>query len=424
MTNHDFSRMTYEEGLALVKKAKAENTGIQKQAVSVEDIKNWFTDDKNRQLLKYLGVGAGVGGLGGLLSGLVGEKRRPLRRTLYGMLLGALGGGAGYGLSKGWQHFQQSGFESKAKELLNNLIEKDPSQARRFLASEDGARYRQFAPEGFWPPPTRAPADPTPKPSTIENIVGTAKEIPGAVKPVHDAIGGPGAGTAALGVGGYLSGSYLDRLRHLRAIERHVAGFTKDYRTKLTPEQQKAVNIVRGASRYEPEVRHFGTQKRRFGQAIFPEHRKLLSRIFGIPGDKTIHKLTRPQSVAQGNVAAKLPIGTKVEGDVLKQIQDRYPRPWRGLGRVPADRPISTHVRKSRLSNRSSAYRIASNLSPSDKIVKPKAPRSGRAGGTAFGLGLTYLPTLIKAVREHRAARQAGIDAGFDQLRNMTPPVQ
>ena len=133
MNNYDFEKLTYEEGLALVKEAKSKSVGIQKEAVSADDITNWIKE--NKELLTYLGVGTGVGGVAGLLSGMTGKRRRPIRNALTGMLLGALGGGAGYGVVKGLGTHQQSSAESKIIDSLSKL--KNVSSPRAFRRALD-----------------------------------------------------------------------------------------------------------------------------------------------------------------------------------------------------------------------------------------------------------------------------------------------
>ncbi len=97
MTKYNFEKMSYSDGLALVEKARQGRTVKRADSGGIADtIKNLLVD--NQDILKTIGVGAGIGGALGYGSSFMRspERRKPGRSAMTGAVLGGLGG-LGYG---------------------------------------------------------------------------------------------------------------------------------------------------------------------------------------------------------------------------------------------------------------------------------------------------------------------------------------
>lgn len=169
--NIDFNKISYEDGLALVKEAEvkrgmakvAEGGGEGDGGGIVEAIKGFIK--KNPEFLTRVGIGAAGGGTLGLLSSLTESprSRRPIRRGLIGALLGATGGAAAHtGISLYDKYLEARAVENIkdwAVDAINkghtesHVVSRAVEQAEDLGFKLDPADIRRAIPESPPPPP-------------------------------------------------------------------------------------------------------------------------------------------------------------------------------------------------------------------------------------------------------------------------------
>jgi hypothetical protein len=268
LNNIDFNKISYEDGLALVKKAE-EQRGMAKVAEGggegdgggiVEAIKTFIKE--NPELLKHIGIGAAGGGTLGLLSSLTESprSRRPLRRGLIGALLGAAGGGA-YTMLPAMQTKKEE--IDKMRELkteTDKLIEQtgDPDVVRQ--------KFEELGidPEPFLGP---RPVDPKKIPEDVINDPAVVVPKPPETDPtlpwrIAGVVGGAGAGAAAAGP-------------LTRPSTRQLAAFHPD-------------NPLYAAMQQDPVLREAGARVQQHGLGIRrPSRWRWQQR--AIPGSRRLH---------------------------------------------------------------------------------------------------------------------------------------
>ena len=230
----DFENISYEEGLALV----AAQRPLEKQAVSLDDIKQGVGDVLSNPYTQYGLVGAGVGGLGGLASSLLKKKRRRnyLRDAATGAALGGLGGLAVRGGQDALSGLAD--YSSSTDTLVENEIKKkntDPGLWQSLKNNSVASYHRMMADAGF-------PQEITPGGPLAESSAEFAKRTGSNFANPWVATGG--AGVTSLAIQGMLKRLGQTSALRNELIKHFTAGGATDHWAKYLVDTARKEGFV------------------------------------------------------------------------------------------------------------------------------------------------------------------------------------
>ena len=293
MTKVDFNKLSYDEGLALVKEAKEAalikqaDTGFADKGKELWATISQFLQD-NPGLLRNLGIGAGVGGGLGIASGLMGDKksRRPIRRGIIGALLGALGGGAVHGGMKLLDVNTTNNAIATLQQIVDDAREKlDPETFKtEFLPRVqkevgNNEKFKEIL--------ANATAKATPKTTPSTNVIAAPEREPLVSVPQY-----------MRGAAGILGGQSLGARFAERARIENAASLAKDspLATKVDP-GPKGVKALQSAAEIVRTEAVPTKARARLAHFLLPKPGLTMRRILRVPGLKVNWQKLPPKPV-------------------------------------------------------------------------------------------------------------------------------